>query len=234
MSRLLATMGTDLRLQHRNGFYYAVAFVLILFAILVSQLPAFDWNPWLPPLVFGNLVMVSYFFVGGLVLLEKGEGTLEAQVVTPLRVGEYLGSKVATLALLSLIENFIIVSLAGGFEYRFAVLALGILCASVIYTLIGFVAVARYDSINEYIMPATLVTALLSIPYLEYFELWTSPLMLLHPLQGSLIMMEAAFTPVSMGELTAAVISTGIWIAIACTMGRRAFRRFLIRKEGTR
>ena len=24
MSRLLATMGTDLRLQHRNGFYYAV------------------------------------------------------------------------------------------------------------------------------------------------------------------------------------------------------------------
>ncbi len=234
MRRLLATMGTDLRLQHRNGFYYAVAFVLILFAILVSQLPAFDWNPWLPPLVFGNLVMVSYFFVGGLVLLEKGEGTLEAQVVTPLRVGEYLGSKVATLALLSLIENFIIVSLVGGFEYRFAVLALGIICASVIYTLIGFVAVARYDSINEYIMPATLVITLLSIPYLEYFELWTSPLMLLHPLQGSLIMMEAAFTPVSMGELTAAVISTGIWISIACTMGRRAFRRFLIRKEGTR
>ena len=112
MSRLLATMGTDLRLQHRNGFYYAVAFVLILFAILVSQLPAFDWTRWLPPLVFGNLVMVSFFFVGGLVLLEKGEGTLEAQVVTPLRVGEYLGSKIATLALLSLVENLIIVSLA--------------------------------------------------------------------------------------------------------------------------
>ena len=234
MSRLLATMRTDLRLQHRNGFYYAVAFGLILFAILVSQLPAFDWTRWLPPLVFGNLVMVSFFFVGGLVLLEKGEGTLEAQVVTPLRVGEYLGSKIATLALLSLVENLIIVSLVGGFEYRIALLALGITGASVIYTLIGFVAVARYDSINEYIMPASLVTTLLSIPYLEYFDLWTSPLMLLHPLQGCLVVMEAAFMPVSVGELVAALISAGAWITIAYFMGLRAFRRFLIRKEGTR
>ncbi len=83
-------------------------------------------------------------------------------------------------------------------------------------------------------MPATLVTTLLSIPYLEYFELWTSPLMLLHPLQGCLIVMEAAFMPVSVGELVAALISAGAWIAIAYFMGLRAFRRVLIRKEGTR
>lgn len=234
MNRLLATMRTDLRLQHRNGFYYAVAFVLILFAILMSQLPAIDWTRWLPPVVLGNLVMVSFFFIGGLVLLEKGEGTLEAQVVTPLRVSEYLGSKVVTLALLSLVENLVIVSVAGGFGFRFPILASGILGASVIYTLIGFVAVARYDSINEYIMPATLVTTLLSLPYLDYFGIWTSPLMLLHPLQGCLIMMEAGFVSVPSGELIAGVISAGIWIAIASIVARRAFRRFVIRKEGTR
>ncbi len=155
MRRLLATARIDVRLQHRNGFYYAVAVVLALFAILISQIPEVDWSPWLAPLLLSNLVMVSFFFIGGLVLLEKGEGTLEVQVVTPLRVGEYLGAKIGTLGVLSLVENLILVVLVSGLQHRFGLLILGIACASVIYTLIGFIAVARYDSINAYLMPAT-------------------------------------------------------------------------------
>ena len=38
----------------------------------------------------------------------EGEGTLMAQVVSPLRVWEYLASKVITLTLLSLVENLLI------------------------------------------------------------------------------------------------------------------------------
>ena len=90
MRRLVATLGTDVRLQFRNGFYYAVAFILVIFAFLATQLRDLDWSPWLAPVIFGNLITATYFFIAGLVLLEKAEGTLEAQVVTPLRVWELL------------------------------------------------------------------------------------------------------------------------------------------------
>ena len=39
MNRLLATMRCDLRLQVRNGFYLAVAFLLGAWAVVITQLP---------------------------------------------------------------------------------------------------------------------------------------------------------------------------------------------------
>ncbi len=233
MNRLLATLVTDMRLQHRNGFYYAVAFVLSMCAILVSQLPDIDWNPWLPPLVLGNMVMVSFYFIGGLVLLEKGEGTLEAQVVTPLRVGEYLSAKVITLTALSLIENLAVVMIFNGWSYSPLPLLTGIVAAAVVYALLGFVAVARFDSINEYLIPSVLYVLLLSLPYLDYFGIWSSWIMWLHPLQGPLLAMRAALLPVPPAHLAWGLVSTAVWIAIACGLSRRAFVRFVITKQGT-
>ncbi|MEJ2133289.1 MAG: ABC transporter permease, partial [Gammaproteobacteria bacterium] len=84
MTRLLSRMVWDARLQARNGFYYAAAFVVGLLVIMLSWLPE-QIMAWVLPLVlFGNLVTNGFYFVGGLVLLEKAEGSLEAQSVTPL------------------------------------------------------------------------------------------------------------------------------------------------------
>lgn len=234
MNRLLATMCTDVRLQYRNGFYFAIIFVLALCALIVTQLPDRDWRPWLAPIVFGNLVMGMFFFIGGLVLLEKQEGTLEAQVVTPLRVDEYLWSKVVTLAALSLAENLTVVMLFQGLQYQPLPLILGILSAAALYALFGFVVVARYDSINEYLMPSFMYVTLLSLPYLYYFGWLNNPLMFFHPMQGSLLIMKAAFLPVASGELVAGVASTLVWLVISYRWCTRSFHRFVVLKEGVR
>ena len=234
MSRLLATIRTDFFIQYRNGFYYVVALLLVLLVILVSQIPKFDWSPVLAPLILGNMMMVTFYFVGGLVLLEKREGTLEAQVVTPLRMREYLGSKLITLTTIALLENLVFVMIVSGLQFKLAPLLIGVISASVIYVLLGFVAVARFDSISEYLMPSMLYVIVFSIPFLDYFELWTPRLMILNPVQGPLLIMKAAFEPVTTGEFTSALISTVGWIAIAYALARQSFRRFLIRKEGVR
>ena len=39
MHRLAATVRLDLRLQMRNGFYYAVAFVLACWFVVLTRLP---------------------------------------------------------------------------------------------------------------------------------------------------------------------------------------------------
>ena len=126
MSRLGATLECDVRLQYANGFYLAVAFMLAFFAFVVMQLPAFDWARWLPVLLFSNLVTATFFFMAALIMLEKGEGTLAAQVVTPLSISEYLLSKLLTLGTLSLVESLLLVLIVHGPGFRWLPMAIGI------------------------------------------------------------------------------------------------------------
>jgi fluoroquinolone transport system permease protein len=234
MRRLLATMQCDVRLQFRNGFYYAAAFILACWGVIVTQLGAIDWAWLLPAFVFGNLLMGSFYFIGGLVLLEKGEGTLEAQVVTPLGTGEYLISKVATLTALSLVENLLLVAFAVGMRFAVVPMALGIVLASVLYALVGFVAVAHYDSINEYIMPSVAYVLLLSIPYLAYFRIWNSPLLYLHPMQGPLLLMAAAFQPVHAWAWAYGIAYPVVATLVAFWWSRQTFDRFIVPRHGAR
>lgn len=234
MSRLVATMRCDVRLQLRNGFYWAVGFLLGAFLILITQLPAFDWAAWLAPLVLGNLSLATFMFMAGLVLLEKGEGTLEAQIVTPLTISDYLTSKVATLTALSIVENVVIVLLAHGPGFRLLPLVAGIVAASAIYCLTGFVAVSRYDSVNEFLFPSILWITALSLPFLDYTGLWTSWLIYLHPLQAALVLLKGAFFALRPWEWVYGLLYSTLSIALLFEWSRRAFQRFVIAKEGVR
>ena len=199
-SRLLATVQLDARLQLRNGFYYAVAFVLACWFAVLTQLPVVDWGFFLPALILGNLSMVSFYFIAGLVLLEKSEGTLHAQVVTPLGAREYLTSKIATLAALSLVEHLVIVGWTYGPDVDPVALVGGVVLASVLYSLCGFISVARYDSINEYLFPSVFYVAALQLPLLHYLGIWDGWLMYLHPMRASLVLIRAAFEPIAAWE----------------------------------
>lgn len=234
MTRLLATVRYDMRLQFRNGFYYASAFVAVFFIILLRQLPAVDWANWWPPLILGNLVINAFYFTAGMVLLEKGEGTLEAQVVTPLRPGEYLLAKVLSLGLLSLLETLLLVVAVSGPRFNWLWLLLGVLLLIGLYTLYGFVVVARYDTITDFILPSAAWVIGLSLPLLYYFDLWRSWILFLHPLQAPLVLMQAAFTAVPGWQLFYGVLYSLLWLGVAYGVARRAFHRFVISKEGVR
>lgn len=234
MHRLAATVRLDLRLQMRNGFYYAVAFVLVCWFIVLTLLPPIDWGYLLPAVVFGNLVMVNFYFVAGLVLLEKGEGTLEAQVVTPLADWEYLASKTLTLAALSLVEQAVIVWSAHGGGFAIGPLAAGIVLAATLYTLTGFVLVARYRSINEFLFPSVPFTFILSLPILHYFGVWDTWLLYLHPFTAPLTLLAAAFGPIPSWQWAYGLLYSAVWAGLLFLAGQRAFERYLVAREGTR
>lgn len=232
MRRFVATLATDVRLQWRNGFYYAVAFLLACWLVVVSQLPQLGWRPWLPALVFGNLGVGTFLFVAGLVLLEKGEGTLEAQIVTPLSDREYLISKVATLTALAILEHVALVAVVVGPDFRPGGLVLGVVSGAAVYTLGGFLAVARYDSVDAFLLPSMLWLTALSLPLLHFTGLWTPALMALHPLQPCLILLRGAFGPLSAVEWAWGLGGSVLWALAFLELGRRAFHRFVVRSPG--
>ena len=234
MLRLAATVRLDLRLQARNGFYYAVAFVLVCWFVVLTRLPAVDWDYVLPAFVLGNLVMVNFYFIAGLVLLEKREGTLEAQVVTPLASWEYLVSKTVTLVALSLFEQVVIVWSALGGSFAAGPLVCGIVLAAILYTLTGFLVVARYRSINEYLFPSVLFTVVLSLPILHYLGLWDTGLLYVHPLRAPLVLLAGAFGPIPTWQWVYGVLYSSVWAGLLLLASRRAFDRFIVGREGNR
>ena len=228
MKRLLASIRLDVRLQFRNGFYYATAFVAVLSVLLLGRLP-YTSLAWLLPLfIVNNLIINNFYFVGGLVLLEKSEGTLEAQVVTPLQTREYLAAKAITLSLLSLLETLLIAGLTAGLGFNVLILSAGVLLTAVFFMLAGFIVVARYDSINEYLLPSVLYTALMALPLLPYAGVAESWLFYLHPLQPMLLLLQAAFRPVTTWQLAYGVVYSIFWLALIYHICRRTFHRFVI------
>src|SRR5215211_7842383 len=135
MNRLIATIRCDVTLQFRNGFYAATVFVTVLWALILLQIGTLDLRWLLPSLVVGNLMVGTFSFIGGLVLLERGEGSLTAQVVTPLRIGEYLASKVLTLTILAAVETLVIVLILAGWRFNALLLVAGTVLAAAIYGL---------------------------------------------------------------------------------------------------
>lgn len=233
MSRFLASLLCDSRLQFRNGFYYAAGFIAAIWILILHWIPAESVLWLLPVLVFSNVLMNTFYFIAGLVLLEKDEGTLSAVVVTPLRSREYLASKVTTLTLLALVENAAIAKLGIGGDIRLLPLLLGMTLCAVQMTLVGFLAVSRYHSVNEYLLPSVLYTGLFLPPFLDYLDLYKSWLTYLHPTTGPLLLAAAAFRPMEDWRLWCyALLYPCLWIGILAVWSLRDFRRFITASAG--
>lgn len=230
--RFGGTLMQDIRLQWRNGFYYASAFVALVLTLLLLQFPDIDLIALWPAIILENLVINAFYFMSGLVFLEKGEGTIEALLVTPLLDWEYLASKVLSLTLLALVETMVVVLIISGMPANPLWLLLGLLLQIGIFSLYGFIVVARYDSISEFLLPSILWTMAYSLPLLTYFDLVDSRLMFLHPIQAPLALIEAAFGPVPAWQIGYGLLYGGFWLAMAFTFSRRAYYDFIIRQHG--
>jgi len=231
MKRLQTAVRWDMRLQFRNGFYYAAAFIVVIMTIVLWQLPQAELPTILPVFVLGNMTIGTFYFMAGLVLLEKGDGVLEGLIVTPLRQSEYLAAKLVSLTLLTLVENVGIVTAVYGLNYNLLLLVLGVGLMASFNVLFGFIAVARYDSINSFLLPSILLTMTLTVPLLDYLGFWQSPLVYLHPVQAILLLLKGAFQPIAPWQMVYGVLYAALWIGLLFKASQRIFYRFIILKQ---
>ena len=234
MISLVSTVTKDVRLQVRYGFYFAIVFVAIIYIAIIKQLPPASRGTILPLLLLSNLTITAYFFVAGLILFEKGEGTLEALVVTPLPPAAYLTAKIISLSILALVENLLIAGITTWFDFNLPMLATGLILNAAIMVLMGFIVVVRFDSINEFIIPGALLMTIFSVPLIDYLGLFQHWLFYLHPVTAPLKLMGVAFTGNGEVGIWLGVISSLIWIGLLFNWARRDFRQFVILGRGQR
>lgn len=234
MTRLTSTMKWDVRLQWRNGFYYAAIIIVVTFLLIFSQISVTNMEWVLPFMLVNNMVVGTFYFMGGLVLLEKDEGSLEARITTPLRPAEYLAAKTATISGLALMESVLIVVITAGWNVNWLLLLAGITGTAVLLCLAGFIVVVRYDSVNEYLLPSVLYVMALCIPMVAYLVNWDHWLLYLHPMQASMTLLTGAWQPLTWQQIIYGLGYSALWIAGFSHLSLRAFHRFVITKPGVK
>lgn len=231
--RLASMLRWDVRLQVRYGFYAVYAVLTAVYVVGIRLAPE-GLRPTLATLaVFGDPAFLGFYFVGAVVLFEKGDGVVEALATSPLRGSEYLASKALSLSLLATIASVAVVTFANGPSFRVGHLLAGVVLTSVLMVLVGFVAVARFDSLNAYFLTSLGYLVPTALPLLDFLGIASHPALYLVPTQASLVLLGGAFHPLAPWQTAYAVGYLLACIAVAAVLARRAYRVHVLHRDRT-
>lgn len=229
--RPLHAAGHDLRLQWRYGIMAATVFVVVLWCLLLVQLPAGLRSTVLPYVILLDTGIIGLFFIPALILFERDEGTRAALMVSPLRFGEYACAKVVTLSGLALAATLVLVAVAG-VSVALPWLLAGVVLLSVVSTLAGMIVVTPFTSITDYLTISPFVLTPLALPIVLQVAGVRGMWRLLLPGHGPLALLLDATSQADGATLgltgsVAALASSLAWIALLAWCARVAARRVL-------
>lgn len=236
MSNVLATaVRMDFRLQRRYGFWYATAFVVLLWIGVLQLVPDALLGAAMPYLLMADLEFML-FFIAGAVFFEKGERTMFALLTTPLRFRHYLAAKLLTMSALAVVTCVVVVLVDYGPGIDVLAFLAGVLLMALLMVLAGFITAPLFPSISEWIMPSTLVLVVANAPVVGYSGLYPHPAFSLVPTEGPLLLLGAAFDQVTLsaGQWVYAIGYPALWVAGLCLLAKRVFQRYVVTSEGGR
>ncbi len=218
--RLLNALKTDIIFQYRQGFYWIYLLITLVYMTIMSKLPEGNIKAVGVMLaVFSDPSMLGFFFIGGIVMLEKVQGVIKYLGVTPVYSWEYLLAKALSLSLVSLAAGSLITKVTYKGEVRFGLLLLGILLSSVFFTLYGFLIAAWARTINQYFIKMVPFMVLIALPCFSFLLKEQSVLFDLFPSVAGLRLIQGAFfgIPSSRALLNVFIllVETGIILILA-------------------
>ncbi len=225
--RLLAALRQDIRFQFRHGFYYVYAILTFLYVIILRFLPDTLVHPTLTIILFTDVCSLGFTFIGAIVLLERGQNLTESLFVTPLRLYEYLLSKIFSFLILSLTSVFFIMlgaSIGGHDKIWFL---FGTIFSALIYTLFGLVFAARARHVNDYFVKSLGIGMVISLPILAYLRLFDTPLFYVFPTRATLILLDVLDHDYALSEKLFSGASLLIWFFILSALVYQRFDKYV-------
>lgn len=163
MSRLTAIIRNDVRIQMRYRIYAALAFVILLYvAVLIFASPYLPIS-FLSFVIYADPSVLGFFFLGGLMLFERNEGTRMALGISPLSATEYLTSKFITLTALAL-AAVIVMAIASGKPVRWPLYLVTVSLVSVHYIGLGAMFAVKFRTVTGYLFGSSAILIPLILP----------------------------------------------------------------------
>jgi fluoroquinolone transport system permease protein len=232
MTRLMSAVRLELTLQVRQKFLHAGIFSGLIWLAVLLPIPVGLRSVAEPYVLLGDISIIGFFFIGGIVFFERQERTIAAIVSTPLRFWEYLGAKLTVLVLISVLVAVTVATIAHGFAYHPVPLVVGVVLGTLLMLLTGFISSLPFASVTDWFLAATVPLAVLSLPILFYSGLWPNPVLYLIPSQGPLLLLGAAFDQVTLAvwQVAYAVLYPVVCLAGLFRAARAMFVRYVVER----
>ena len=152
----------DMKFQARYGFYLLYGILTAFYVVILFSLPQ-SWKENVAALlVYSDPAAMGLFFMGAIILLEKSQRVTSFFAVSPIRVLEYVCSKVLSLSLIGLL---VAVVLAAVSNHKSLLLVLSVsFLSSVLFTLSGIIIATKITSLNQFILATIPVEIIAFVP----------------------------------------------------------------------
>lgn len=148
----------DIHFQWKYGFYFIYFILTLLYVCVIASLSEYWKKDIAAIMIYSDPAAMGLFFMGAIVLLEKSQKVLNAMVVSPVKVSEYILSKTIALIAISTIIALIL-GLVSGSNHLLGI-AVGTALTSAIFTMLGIIAATRISNLNQFlivIMPIEII-----------------------------------------------------------------------------
>jgi fluoroquinolone transport system permease protein len=225
MIRSLA--GLDVLLAWRRGVIGAAAGAVAIYVLVLRLAPESIAETLLPFLVFSDPAALGFFFVGGIVLAERSEGTAAAIAVSPVPAASVLAARILVLATLGAVGGFG-VALGSGLEVDWITFVPAVVLTALLYTCFGYAVAMRSSSVNDYFARATGWSTPLFAPLALFAVAPDAWFMALWPTTAALVLLRGDAGPgtaaVAIVVLALATAVVGRWALAALEAAQREGR----------
>jgi fluoroquinolone transport system permease protein len=194
MNQLAHLLKHDFRLLSRNNVITISVIVTTIYVGVFKLLATLgNIEKVLVTVIFNDPALLGFLFVGVMVLFEKNENTLQALAVSPIKIKNYILSKSISLTLVSLACCFAMAISGYGMNFNLFHFSLAAIFTTMVFSFLGFIAVAGQSNFNQYILRALGIILFLSLPFLGYFDLVAEIWFVLFPTYPAIKLFDFAF-----------------------------------------
>jgi fluoroquinolone transport system permease protein len=230
--RFWRILSGDMRYQFKYGFYFLYLVISAFYIAVLLLLPPGIRQLGAALIIWSDPAGLGFFFIGGIVLLEKGEGLHSYFSILPVTTGEYLWSKVLSLSVISTLAGLVIAAAGLRGEVGYLYLVPGLLAGSALFTLFGLAVGSVARSVNHYMalgVPVGIV--LLGPSFLPVLGV-SHPLLELLP---ATLLLRALYVAAGLAVPYSAPLTLAgllLWLVPAYWLAQRSFTIYLQRTGG--
>ncbi len=226
----------DARLQFRHGFYLIYGLVSLAYMGLLFALGPRARETMHSLFIYEDPSTLGHIFVGGMVLLERQERSLDTVWVTPLEVRDYLWAKVLSLNMLSIGTALLVTFPLKGFHFNIPLLIWSVALTAPIFTLIGLAVATRYQSLNALMLVTGMLVNISNWPLVQYFGLTQWGILEGFPCMASLRLTDmalgiTAWDPLVWLKSTLILLT---WLGLSYWWASHWFRKYLTARQGVK
>lgn len=229
MKALFQQMLWHFKLLHRNHLIAISVVITLFYAALFFFLKDFaNLTYLLTVLLYNDPALIGLAFVGLSLMLEKNEGVFPVWLVSPVNRHHYLLARLLSLALIGWACGLGMALFALGTAFNLWQFSFAIFATCLLFGMVGIIVMSGTTEVLMYVLKLFPVLILLSLPFLNYFQLTDWPIFQVWPIQGSLDLIVHSYDlTTALEHAWWAYLSTVIWLGILYWWAYTAFYKNL-------